>query len=399
MKNSNLKFYKKRIGIKRRVFVVISLLILVGLLGYTADQGKPDKQGTIIDEKKGDDVIQNKKNSSDSKLTDWLIAIGTISIPFLGFFFNFTQIAKMRQDRKFDREKQLLEVFRELGSSDPRIRIGAAAILLQRLDKIPNPKKKDKIRKKRKEEIYEFFSIMSVLIAETKHEEKENVQKFIADGIASALVAIIPEGKKSPDNEESPLKGYDFQGSTLHNAWWRRIDARGVDFYEASLERASLREAFLSEAILKKANLEMAVLEDADLRNTNLQESRLKGAKMARANLKGANLCDACLENANLMGAHIGKIAISKESPENGEIKEELKITDLSKACLKGADLRDVDLCDAIIDGADFTDAIFNNGTKLLEEQLKKAIFRDGTSEVVTILKNAEQSSGNETGT
>ncbi len=29
--------------------------------------------------------------------------------------------------------------------------------------------------------------------------------------------------------------GFDFQGTKLNNAWWERIDAREVDFFEASI--------------------------------------------------------------------------------------------------------------------------------------------------------------------
>jgi uncharacterized protein YjbI with pentapeptide repeats len=341
--------------------------------------------------------LQNKNNASEHEwkwLTDWLTSIGTFFIPiialFIGSRLNSTQKAKMEQDRKLDREKHLLEVFRELGSPDPRRRIGAASILLQRLDKIPNPKKKDKRTKKRKEEIYEFFSIMSVLIAETKHEETEEVQKYIADGIVDALDARIPEGKKSTNTNESPLKDYDFQGTKLHNAWWRRIDARGVDFYEANLERASLREAFLSKAILKKANLTKTVLEDAHLEFANLQEAILTEAKLARANLKGANLQEACLEKANLKGVHIEKLEeteLEKLFPDPKERDEARgKKTDFSKACLIKADLRGVDLSETIIDGANFKGAIFNKGTKLKKEQFKKAEFNRDVSKIVTLI-------------
>lgn len=322
------------------------------------------------------DKGEHQDNGHRFSITDWLIAIGTISIPILGLFFNFIQIAKMRQDKKFDREKQLLEVFRELGSSDPRRRIGAASILLQRLDKIPNPKKKDKRTKRRKEEIYEFFSIMSVLIAETKHEEKEETQKYIADGIVDALDARIPEDMASPTTDESPLKDYDFQGTNLHNAWWKRIDARGVDFYEANLERASLREAFLSKAILKKTDLTKAVLEEANLELVNLQE-----AKLAGANLRGANLSEAFLEGANLQDANLKSTVVQKPYPETRELKEYKVRTNLSNACLKKADLRGVDLREAIIDGANFEGAIFDEKPMLNKEQLKLAKFDKNISE------------------
>jgi hypothetical protein len=351
------------------------------------------KSGPVKSQEKIDRP-EHQNDTSKSKITDWMVGIGTLAIPIIGFLvggaLNSTQKNKMEQERKLGREKHLLDVFRELGSPDPRIRIGAAAILLQRLKAIPNPEKGDtenkdyyekKIKKdiKRKEEIDEFFTIMKVLIAETKHEEKEETQKYIADGIINALDARVPEGEKSTNTNESPLKNYDFQGTRFHNAWWKRIDAREVDFYEATLERASLREAFLSKAILKKANLTKTVLEDAHLELANLQEAKLTEAKLARANLKGANLQEACLEKADLKRAHIGKLEETEleklftASIERDEARG--KKTDLSKACLKKADLSGVDLREAIIDGANFKGAIFDEKPMLNEEQLKLAKF------------------------
>lgn len=347
------------------------------------------------------DRLERQNDTSKSKITDWmvgigtlLIAIGTLSIPVIGYALNRTQRDKMEQERKLGREKHLLDVFLELGSPDPRIRIGAAAILLQRLKAITNPEKGDienknnygkkifiiingigwikKIKKdiKRKEEINEFFTIMKVLIAETKHEEKEETQKYIADGIVDALDARISEGETSPYTNESPLKVYDFQGTRFHNAWWKRIDARDVDFYEASLEKASLREAFLSKAILKKTNLTRAVLEEADLELANLQE-----AKLAGANLRGANLREALLEGANLQDANLKSTVVQKPCPETRELKEYSVKTDLSDAYLIKADLRGVDFREAIIDGANFEGAIFDEKPMLNKDQLKRAKF------------------------
>jgi hypothetical protein len=259
-------------------------------------------------------------------LTVWFTALGGIFLGIIGIFLNITlkrtQKGKMEQEKKLGREKHILELFRELGSDKPQIRMGAASILLQQLKKAVKEKKA-----KDDEQKYELPMIASVLIAATKHEKEPKIQKYIADNIAVSLDAIVPDKKEAPDTPESPLKSYDFQYTKLNDAWWRRIDARGVDFFGASLKKAGLRKAFLNGAILMEANLEMATLREADL---------------AEADLTGAILVKA--------------------------------------------DLRDVDLSDSTIDGADFRGAKFNEGTKFRRDQLKVATFDAGVSDVVTFV-------------
>jgi hypothetical protein len=287
-------------------------------------------------------IEETKKLTSSSKnLRDWLTAIGgiitiigSIIVVLLGFFFNRTlqstqekkrklEESKMKQDKEFGREKHMLEVFKEFGAADPKVRIGAAAILIQRLKKI-----KEEGVTKNIENRNEFPMIVSVLISASKHEEDEKIQKYIADGIAEVLNATVPDEINEPDEEtESPLKGYDFQGARLTNAWWKRIDARKVDFFEAHLKKAGLREAFLQKAVFMRADLTEAVLVGANLNKTNLQE-----------------------------------------------------------AMLKNAILKDVDLSNSLVRGADFTGAVFNSGTILRQQQLTEATFSENISQVVTLI-------------
>ena len=240
---------------------------------------------------------------------------------------------KLQQDREFAREKHILEVFQNLGDEKDRVRIGAAAVLVQRLLKI-----REAADKVSTDDIHDLPTIVSVLISASKHEEKVEIQKYIADGLAKSLGAFVPDGQLAPQNDESPLKKYDFQGAKLENAWWRRIDAREVDFYGAHLARAGLREAFLSGTILKNTNLSSTTLIQADLTNANLQ---------------GADLTEARLNKANLTGA------------------------DLRKANLQGADLSNTTLTDAKLDGA-----------KLYQANLTGAIITDQQKNVANF--NAE---------
>jgi uncharacterized protein YjbI with pentapeptide repeats len=283
--------------------------------------------------------ITNESISAATKWwTTWLTAMGGIIIallvPIVAAWLNRTQKTKLLQDKEHARESHNLELFRDLGNDEPRIRIGAVAVLVQKLDKMIEDEKNGDYEDG---DIRDLPMIVSVLISATKHEDKEEIQKYIADGLATALGAIVEAGKK-PEGE-SPLKPYDFQGARLQNAWWKRIDARGVDFYKANLSRAGLREAFLSKAVLKHSTLTEAVLIKAHLDEASLQRAQLQKAKFNDAILNGADLSEADLREANLDGA------------------------DLSGANLEEADLR----------GATLTGSIFNKKTKLARAKINKA--------------------------
>jgi len=315
------------------------------------------------------DIIKNSNNAPDKSfrwLSVWLTALGGILLGMIGFLLNSTlnrtQKRKIKHQKKLNDEKHLLKVFRELSSDKFQIRIGAVAILIQRLNKIKNGKPKKGLKKinkndksKDEERKYDLPMIASVLLSVTKREDDIIIQKYIADGLVKALGAIVEvkrtDGKKNkiPSEKESILKmyGLDFQKTKLYDVLWKRIDARGVDFFGAYLAKASLRESFLQEAIFYEADLTDAILIEANLESANLEKAILKNANFTRAKLINANLTEA-----NLVGAN----------------------------------LSDVDLSTSIIDGADFRDAIFNRNTKLKRDQLGKAKFNEGISQIVTLI-------------
>src|SRR5207253_1683619 len=98
-------------------------------------------------------------------------------------------------------------------------------------------------------EVNERPTIVNVLIAMTKFESEVAIQKYVADSLARALGAIVPPDAEGPSGA-SPLKAFDFQGAKLQGAWWKRIDARDIDFYAAHLRHAGLRGAFLADSVL-----------------------------------------------------------------------------------------------------------------------------------------------------
>ena len=246
---------------------------------------------------------------------------------------------KLEQDKKLAREAHLLNVFGALGNTEARVRIGAVAILVQRITKLNEERgaavKAEEggvvrgaesaretetdgeaawLRSNEAGEFDELETIVSVLISVTKHEQTEEIQKYIADGIANGLGAILDPEKKHqgsvppPTAGESPLKKFDFQGAQFRNAWWYSLDAREVDFYGANLARAGLREAYLSQAVLKNTDLSGATLRQAHLDGGQLQKAKLvkadlRGADLTGADLSGADLTDARLDGADLTGA------------------------------------------------------------------------------------------------
>jgi uncharacterized protein YjbI with pentapeptide repeats len=310
----------------------------------------------------------------DKWLTTWLTAIGGILvggfIPILVLILthnlnrtlNETQKQKLEQERKLGREEQLLKVFNDLGDDKPTVRIGAIAVLVQRMRTLSELK--DKADKEEKEDLR---TIVSVLISASKHESEENIQKYIADGLAEGLNARLHNvgdttAKALP--QKSPLEGYDFQGAQLQNAWWYGIDARGVDFYKANLGRAGLRNAVLRGAVLKNANLTGATLSDADLSTLKTNDA---AANDRKTDLQGAQLFRAKLVKTKLSGAKLGGANLGKAN--------------LTEAKLDGADLSEADLT-----GANLTGAIFDQ-TKLDGAKINAAAFALAIRKTVNVEK------------
>lgn len=122
---------------------------------------------------------------------------------------------------------------------------------------------------------------------------------------------------------------------------------------EANQSAAKLREAGLHGTDLHGIDLS-----GVDLSGVNLYASNSYGANLCGADLSGANLFDADLSGANLNGANLSG-------------------ANLTGADLTGADLSDVNLCNAIVEKAQF------GGNSGLTEKLKLdlqergAVFED----------------------
>jgi pentapeptide repeat protein len=218
---------------------------------------------------------------------------------------NAARVRQMRQQWELERERNNIDLFRDLASPIGHQQRVAAAMLTQRLFPLAKARRNGALSAD-SYEMVEFNTMLDVLVAVIKEKPKPGsgeqpaqrptVGKDIADKMVKALGAVVPEGEEPSLGRSSPLAGMDWQGAQLVNVWWKRVDARGLDFFDANFERAGLAEAYLSGAQLYGANLQKAVLRRADLRGANLQGADLRGAELAGADLTGAKLLDTKLD-------------------------------------------------------------------------------------------------------
>lgn len=206
---------------------------------------------------------------------------------------------KLEQDKELAREEHNLELFKALGSDEPLTSIAAASVLLQRLKQFHKHKQEDKLSDS---ELMEHPTILQVLLSmlkkrDTYSESHLSLIKLIADSIVEHLGAVVPEppegAKDEPLTEESPLRKFDFQKTHLSNLWWRRVDARKVDFFDSDIIKCGFAEAFLEDAIFLDSDLTGSVFKKARLNRANLSNTNLD-----KTVLNGANLCDADLSGA-----------------------------------------------------------------------------------------------------
>lgn len=255
--------------------------------------------------------------SGTGQLLAWLqglgigSVIGGVLVWLAGRSLGAVQQEKLLQEMEISSSQHNLKLFEALGSADPRIRLGAASELGQRYrhltDRLVAPNLTDAARGVIERERQ---AIVRVLIAVTKHEGLEDLQKHIAD-----LIVDLLDARKS-GHTQSPLCTFDFQGAKFGNAWWKGIDARGVDFYKAQLPRAGLAESKLSKAIFKGANLADATLrgaiaDEANFEGATLTGLKAKNAKFVRANLKNSVVDRADFSNADFTGADVTGVDFS----------------------------------------------------------------------------------------
>lgn len=116
---------------------------------------------------------------------------------------------------------------------------------------------------------------------------------------------------------------------------------------EKRITKATALERLREKGHLRDENLSSVMLEKEDLSGVDFSESDLHNAFLQSSNFSGANF-----SNANLRGAFF-----------NG--------SDLRGANFRGADLRWTKLTGAQMEGADFTNAIYDIGTRVDHKNLE----------------------------
>ena len=194
---------------------------------------------------------------------------------------------------------------------------------------------------------------------------------------------VSSEGEATGRSRKVSLAGANLSGNDL-----RRIDLRGIDLSAANssgcnlagsrLARmvfvlADVSEADLGGADLRRADFRGADLSNADLSHTRLLlaefgpvegeggggsggpvATRLMGANLGAAGLSGANFENADLSGATLASADLGT---AEFLGADGKGTGQHRATTFLGASLRGADLSDLKLDQAITTGADMTGA------------------------------------------
>lgn len=313
-------FSDRRPFVRRIIIIALAAMIVVASLSSAQETtGDPDRQSSadaakpqsgnteaaleLENEKLRQEIanlsIENEALGVGTRKFSAIVgAIGGVTGALLTFFVGFAGLKlksvqdnrlrqekdleqkKLDQDRVLNREKQTLEIFRDLGSENPRTQIAAASLLLQRLKSHETGGDQSEVQE------LERPTIIKVLVSVLK-EKREPKAGATADTTAADAQNFETLRKYIADNLlellRDEISDYDWQNVNLSKVWWKGVDASGVDFYQANLREAGFREANFKDAVFYQADLSKAVL---------------KGAK-----LSGANFFDATIDKANMQGA------------------------------------------------------------------------------------------------
>lgn len=161
------------------------------------------------------------------------------------------------------------------------------------------------------------------------------------------------------------LDGQDFSGQALN----------GADFRNASLKKAAFRHCNLSSADFSGADLTDAILEGATAFGTKFTGASLVRAQATGANLSYGDFTDADLQDADLSGVEFEEAL----GPRANFDRAILRRCAFFGGHYEHATLRQADLTEARLYGADFTAADFTEarlvGTRMTDPVLDDACF------------------------
>lgn len=247
-----------------------------------------------------------------------VVAVLAAVIGFFASWLTSSTSRKMAKDELAQalllaRESGTMKLVEQLGGQSLPIRIAAATLLFAQ---VKQAKKRATGSWLRSREIdQEPVSVLKVLVSATKEDQPNpKLAKLIGDELVKVAGAILPPGTTPKARSASPLCSFggeplDLQNVKFFDVYWRRVDARGVDFYRADFAKAGLRDSFLQKAVFFEAQMAGCVL-----CNANLFEANFEGADLTNADLSGANLCGAKLNRAVLTGAKLKGAKTDKDT-------------------------------------------------------------------------------------
>ena len=172
-------------------------------------------------------------------------------------------------------------------------------------------------------------------------------------------VQIVKRGRDTVARwrEEHPGEVLDLNASYLSYARIPQVDLSGADIRDSDLMGATLPRANLSGARLNPVHMYRA-----DMRQANVTRALLNGANLRGANLAGADFSDSDLDrvvlsDANLTGCNLSRCNLSRANLTGANLTG----ANLTSANLNRATLTRTNLTDAVFEGSDFYEAIFNN--------------------------------------
>jgi len=254
-------------------------------------------------------------HSIEKIITGLGVIAAAIGVAFVRLYAHY-QGRRLTSEEESHRESHNLNLFKALASSNSRLRLAAAAVLVERLMRLRQ--KEEREGELSAFEQSEKVSIIRALVSVTKSSGDKEAEpstagagsrvdpvglgKYVADSAAKVLNAgdvsvqsprpVTTKSVMLRPKGPSPLQDYDWQRASLRYAWWPSIDARSVDFFKADLSDSGMKFGRFHEAQLKEAVLQRVQLREADLKGANLTSADLDGANFNGADLCGANLSD-----------------------------------------------------------------------------------------------------------
>jgi len=247
------------------------------------------------------EIRQIRSDTSGSLFCVKTIALFlTVGGSLAGYFVSHNRIAnkKIAFENRKNVESVYQTIVQELSDNAPLLRAAAAVKLGNILESYPaewtadDPKDKDI-----KEQLIQRTK--QVLAASLAIETDSKVLKTLS----IALVLDKPASGQASQKQYADARNLDLSGVRADDAYWKRVNFSGSDFYKASLKGASFRESLLHYAQFREASLSHSVFFEADCKDANFKLADLRYADLTKANLQKTRFENAKVHGCVLTGA------------------------------------------------------------------------------------------------